>query len=120
MTPTYLVGYGMTLDSIDRAMGLDVGVMLLPHAGVATGGCSDLLESSRRAAVSWADEIMEAYRSGTSIEGILGIMKRNHYMGYVSDIQPEAAFDLNAGYMVPMIIRELGRMRSPTDPQSLG
>ena len=111
MSPTYLVGYGMTLNSIDRAMGLDVDVMLLPHAGVATGRCRDLLESSRRAAVSWAEEIMEADRRGEGIEGILGMMKRNHYTGYVRGIQPEAAFDLNARYMIPMIIRELGQSR---------
>lgn len=109
MFPTYLVGYGMTLDSIDRAMELDTDVMLLAHAGVVTGDrCGELLESSRRAAVAVADEVLEASRAGMDPDGIMGMMKDRHYTGRVRRIQPEAAFDMNSRHMVFMLMRELG------------
>lgn len=109
MAPTYLVGYGMTLDSIRRAMALEPRVMLLPHAGVATGErCHVLLESSLRAAASWAEEIICAHRNGSDFDEILGILKSRHFTGCIRTIQPEVAFDLNAKYMIPMIIRKLG------------
>lgn len=118
MTPTYLVGYRLTLDSIDRALDLDVDVMMLAHSGVVTGRrCRELLEMSRRCAVGMAEEIIGAHDAGMDFEGIRGVLKARHYTGYARRIQPEVAFDTNARYMIPMIIRELGSERAsgPSD-----
>ena len=110
MMPAYLVGYRSTLDSIDRALELDVTVLLVPHTAVFTGDiCHELLLQSRSCAVRVAEEIVEAHDAGMDFEGILGMMKERHYTEHVRSIQPEDAFDTNAKYMIPMILKEFGR-----------
>ncbi len=108
MVPTYLVGYKITLDSLDRALDLDVDVMLLAHTGIVTGSkCMQLLQSAKDLAISGAEEIIEAHKNGAEFEDLLNIMKDKYYTEYARKLQPEAAFNLNAKYMIPMIIREL-------------
>ena len=105
----YLVGYQMSIDSIDRALALDIDTMLIPHTGLAEGEiCKNLLMSSRERAASLAKEIVYAHREGKDEQELNRILKEKYYTPSVRELQPEAAFDLNAGYMISMIIKELG------------
>lgn len=104
----YLVGYAISIDSIDRALGLDIDTMLIPHTGLAVGDrCKTLLAASRELAVNGAKEIVHGFREGKDEKELLSIIKEKYYTPYVRKLQPEAAFDLNARYMIPMLIKEL-------------
>jgi hypothetical protein len=98
----------MSIDSIDRALAMDIDMMLIPHTGLAEGErCKSLLRSSRDLAVEGAKEIVYGHREGRSDEELLAILKEKYYTPYVRSLQPEAAFDLNAGYMISMLVKEL-------------
>lgn len=104
----YLVGYQKSLDSIDKALGLDIETMLIPHTGLASGPeCKALLESSKGIAIDGAKEIVYGHRAGKDQKELLGILKEKYYTPYVRSLQPEPAFDLNAQYMIAMLIDEL-------------
>lgn len=104
----YLVGYQMSIDSIDRALALDIEKMLIPHTGIVEGErCENLLKASRELAVNGAKEIVYGFREGKDEKELLTILKEKYYTPYVRKLQPEAAFDLNAKYMIPMLIKEL-------------
>lgn len=104
----YLVGYRMSIDSLDRALALDIDTMLIPHTGLAEGDrCKALLQASKELAVNGAKDIVRGFREGKSEQELLAILKEKYYTPYVRKLQPEAAFDLNASYMIPMLIKEL-------------
>lgn len=109
MVPQYLVGYKVTLDSMDRALELDVRYMLLSHYDMIVGDrCRRLMLRAREMSVIGAQEVMDGYRSGLDEKQLIDVIKKRYFTDYARAIQPEAAFDLNAGYMIPMIIKELG------------
>ncbi len=108
MVPIFLVGYNIALNSIDKALELDIDSMLLAHTGIVTGDrCKKLLQTSRQMAVDGAKEIMAAHNEGKEYEELLAILKEKYYTAYARKLQPEAAFDENAKYMIPVIIRDL-------------
>lgn len=110
MVPQYLVGYQVTLDSMDRALELDVQYMLLSHYDIIVGDrCRRLMLRAREMSVIGAQEVMDGFRSGLDEKQLIEVIKKRYFTPYARAIQPEAAFDLNAGYMIPMIIRELSQ-----------
>lgn len=109
MVPQYLVGYQVTLDSMDKAIALDVQYMILSHYDMIVGDrCSKLLRRAREMAVIGAEEVLEAYKEGKTEKEIIDVVKARYYTDYARKIQPEAAFEENVKYMIPMIISELG------------
>ena len=66
-----------------------------------------LLKRAREMAVIGAEEVMEGYRSGKTEEELIAVIKKRYYTDYARKIQPEAAFDENAKYLIPMVIKEL-------------
>lgn len=109
MYPVYLVGYQMTLDSISRAMGLDIQYMLLPHIGMVFGDdCRMLLANAKEMAISGAEEVMKGYRAGKTMEELIEVLRRDYYTDLIKTLQPEAAFLLNSRIMITMIVKELG------------
>ena len=110
MVPQYLVGYQVTLDSMDKGLALDIRYMLLSHYDIILGDrCMKLLRRAREMAVIGAEEVMEGYRNGMSEEELIAVIKKRYYTDYARKIQPEAAFDENAKYLIPMVIRELSQ-----------
>lgn len=110
MVPQYLVGYQVTLDSMDKGLALDVQYMLLSHYDIIIGDrCRKLLERARYMAVAGAEEVMEGYRAGMDEQQLIEVVKKKYYTDYARRIQPEAAFDENAKYMIPMVIKELSQ-----------
>ncbi len=108
MVPQYLVGYQVTLDSMDKGLALDVEYMLLSHYDIIIGDrCRKLLKRARYMAVAGAEEVMEGYRNGMDEQQLIEVVKKKYYTDYARRIQPEAAFDENAKYMIPMVIKEL-------------
>lgn len=109
MYPVYLVGYQMALDSIAKAIGLDIQYMLLPHTGMIFGDdCRMSLANAREMAISGAEEILKGYRAGKTPEELIEILRRDYYTDLIKTLQPEAAFLMNSRIMITMIIKELG------------
>lgn len=110
MVPQYLVGYQVTLDSMDKGLALDIRYMLLSHYDIIIGDrCMKLLRRAREMAVIGAEEVMEGYRSGMNEQELIAVIKKRYYTDYARMIQPEAAFDENAKYLIPMVIKELSQ-----------
>ncbi len=105
--PCYLVGYQMTLDAIKKAMELDLEYVITSHAGLLCGkDGDDYLKRSYEYCVRLKEMIVASYQAGISIEDITKMYAQSYYTEEVQKMQPRKAFDLNASYMIPMIIRE--------------
>lgn len=108
VVPCFLVGYQMSLDSIDRMMGLDITQFVLPHLGLASGDKAALyLQKARSSTVETAAEIVQLLKSGGSREDAIRLFKDKFYHGRTCDTYPPAAMELNTGIMVDLIRREL-------------
>ncbi len=108
VSPCYLVGYQLTLNSINKIMDYNIEKILIPHFGVIEDkACRAFLNNALNAAVQLKDFIISDYRQGKSVEEIIGHYRDVYYTEDVRRVQPPAAFDLNATYLVPMVIREL-------------
>lgn len=105
--PAYLVGYQQSLDFIALEQCLDPEYMLVPHYGVLSGDdATSFIASAAYFSRAAADLIVACYTKGKSIEDTTAVFKSVYYNKYVRAIQPEAAFDLNARYLVPLVLSE--------------
>lgn len=108
--PACLVGFGCTMDFIERAERLHPKKMLYPHYGVieGEGDCEKVISWAKRDNLELRDVILKAHREGMDVETIKQMVKDRYYTDVVRKGQPEKAFDLNNRYLVPMIIKECG------------
>ena len=106
--PSYLVGYQMTLDSIDKALALDIERIILPHFGLLSREQTEYyLENIRNNAVDTAVEIADMLRSGSSKQSTVEYFKNKIYHGAIRDTYPPDALELNTTIMVNLIEKEL-------------
>lgn len=106
--PSYLVGYQMTLDSIGKVEALGVERILLPHFGLLSREKTQFyLDNARKSAVDTAASIVHILKSGGSKEDAVQFFKDTFYHGYVCDIYPIDAMELNTNIMVNLIEKEL-------------
>lgn len=102
-----LTGYADCLAYIERAQALDPAVMLVPHSGVMVGQeVRDYLAAAAFWGAYEGDLVVRLHNHGLSPDAILECFKRVFYTEAVRAVQPEPAFDLNASYTVPLILRE--------------
>jgi glyoxylase-like metal-dependent hydrolase (beta-lactamase superfamily II) len=105
--PCYLVGYEMSLDFIRKAEAINPRKILVPHGGILDGKeCSNFIKN----ALFWNEEvkrrITDGFNRGKTVEQLIDEHRALFYTEKVRQLQPEKAFDLNAGYTIPMIINE--------------
>ena len=107
VVPSYLVGYRMALDSIERVEHLDIDSIVLPHFGLLDRDKTALyLSLCRKNAVETAEEIMNLLKNGGSHEDGVQHIREKYYCGNVPAIYPEDAMKLNTGIMVNLLARE--------------
>lgn len=107
VSPTFLVGYEMTINAIRRLRALNAEKQLVSHLGpVDRPFIQEFLEKSEVWMKKTKDMILDAHRKGCSNDEIQALLKKEFYNGEIIPLQPEKAFDLNSYYMVNMIIRE--------------
>lgn len=107
VSPTFLVGYQMTIDAIRKLRALGAEKQLISHLGVVDKAFIDeFLTKSEIWMEKTKDMIVTAHAEGKSNDEIREILKDEFYRGEIIPLQPEKAFDLNSYYMVNMIIRE--------------
>ena len=109
VVPSYLVGYEMSVASIERVQALDAESILVPHYGLLSGEKARFyLEKAKQSAVETAVEIAELIKSGKSKEEITEFFKNKFYYGYIKEIYPPDAMELNTGITIDLISREFG------------
>ncbi len=107
VVPSYLVGYEMTLKSIEKARILNIENILVPHYGVlGREETKFYLEKAEISARETASQISEMLKSGVSKEQITLFFKNKYYHGYIKEIYPIDAMLLNTGIMVDLIEKE--------------
>jgi len=108
VVPSYLVGYKMTLDSMDKAAQLDIAQLLLPHYGLLDREKTGFyLCEGRRSAVQTAETITGILGSGGTQEDAVAWFQDRFWQGPVRTIYPIDAMELNTRIMVELIRREL-------------
>lgn len=107
VAPCFLVGYEMSLGFIERAQTMDIEKILVPHYGVMIADqCEAFLKNALRCNKSLYELIVEDAREGKTIEEIIAHYQSVFYNDETKKIQPLQAFELNAKYLVPMVIKE--------------
>lgn len=108
IVPSYLVGYEMSLKSIERVERLPIKRLLSPHLGILSEQQTEyFLKNMKRAAIEAAEFIADMIRGGSSDAEIITEFKQRYIKGYIADIYPEDAADLNTSIMIGLIKREV-------------
>lgn len=108
VVPSYLVGYEMAIDSIRKVMNLDIDNILVPHYGILNKEDTDFyIKKSKETAQSVAKEIAGMLKDGKRKEDVVKFFKDKFYHGYIKEIYPVDAMELNTGIMIDLIKREL-------------
>ena len=106
--PSFLVGYQMTLDSIEKAKNLDIQQILLPHYGIVSGQeAKNYLTEGETIARNTAGMILEQLTLGKSTEEILAHMTGIFYTDQVRPVYPYDAYKMNSEIMINLIRKEL-------------
>lgn len=107
VVPSYLVGYKMTVESISRIEKLEIDNILVPHYGLLTKEQTAFyIKKARESAVWTADEIAGMLKEKKSKEEIMKFFKDRFYHGYVKEIYPVDAMELNTGIMIDLLKKE--------------
>lgn len=108
IVPSYLVGYEMSLSSIDRVTALDIDKLLSPHLGILSSEQTEyFLENAKNASAEAAEIILKSLKSGKTSGEIIELFKEKYWWGYVRDIYPVDAMELNTSIMIKLIKKEL-------------
>ena len=106
--PSYLVGYDLTIKSYEKIGKLKISNILVPHFGLLSQEESSFyLEKGKENAQETAQEIVASLKAGVSKDNILAQFKEKYYTGYVKEIYPIDAMELNTNIMINLLEREL-------------
>jgi len=107
VVPSYLVGVKMAIDSIERVEKLDIKNILVPHFGLLSENkTKTYLSNAKKNAIETAEEIADMLRSGKSKDECVKYFKDKYYKGYIKEVYPKDAMELNTNIMVDLIKRE--------------
>ncbi len=105
--PSFLVGYGMSLDSMKKIKKYDIEKILIPHVGVIDGDKSKFfLSVMEEKATYFAELIADLVRRGKTDEEIVGYFVETYRKGYIEEIYPIDAMSLNLSIMIKLIKKE--------------
>lgn len=105
--PAFLVSYGDTQKSIQRAAELNPKAMILPHFGLVDEEVAKRYLKDAPLQAKWLkDMIIEMHLAGAHEDEIFDAVRENVYLSDKVRFQTEEAFALNTRYMIPMLIRE--------------
>ena len=108
VVPSFLIGYGTTLDSIQKACTKDIDSILVPHYGMlGTEDTKKYLLQCRPSAEHTAEYIVNILKGGGSPEDALEFFRETYYHGYIKEIYPVDAMELNTNIMIKLIQNEL-------------
>lgn len=105
--PSYLVGFKMAMDSVEKLKSFDIENVLVPHFGLLDKGKTALyFERAEISNKAITEDIVAMLKAGKSKEEIAEDYKAKYYKGYIKTIYPIDAMELNTGIMINLIERE--------------
>lgn len=105
--PGCLIGYQITLDSIEKALSLGASELLIPHSGYLYGeDIKEYLCASKKATDDCRELIISAHRNGLDFDGIVAEYKKKYYSERIAESYPEHALMANLTAQIPMFINE--------------
>lgn len=105
--PSFLVGYQMTIDSIERAEKLDIENILVPHFGLLDREHTEIfLKNAKRIVVETARDFSDRIKNGATDAELIEYFKSLYYHDYIRVIYPIDAIELNTSYMIKLIRNE--------------
>jgi 2-aminobenzoylacetyl-CoA thioesterase len=105
--PGYLVHYQTSIDFILKVRSMGPQILLISHYGIITQErCKTFIDDALRCNQKAMQTICSGHTLGLSEGTLIANYKRDFYTETIRRIQPEVAFDLNASYTIPMIIKE--------------
>lgn len=106
--PSYLIGYEITMHSMEKAENMVIDAILVPHHGLLEGTAAHgYLKNGRIAAENTAKEITEILKNGGTDEDAFAHFTRKYYQGRVPELYPIDAMTLNTNIMIQLLRREL-------------
>ena len=107
VVPSYLVGVEMAINSIEKAEKLDIENILVPHFGLLDKEKTKAyFARAKKSARETADEIIALLKEGKTKEDAIEYFKKKFYSGYIKEVYPKDAMELNTGITVDLIKRE--------------
>ena len=104
--PSYLVGVGMALESIEKAKKLDIEYILAPHFGILNAEQSAFyFANMEKSARETAEELVAILKNGSTEEAFAHYEKK-FYHGKIKEGYPRGAMELNASIIISLIERE--------------
>lgn len=104
--PCCLVSVQDSLQAIERVAKLDIESLLLPHSGLLQGkACQQFLKDSSGWLAETGKRLREAHAAGRSEADLRQMFKDLFYTDLARQNQPEKAFDLNASYIIPLLLQ---------------
>ena len=105
--PTYLVGYQMTIDSIDKLLEFDIENILIPHFGVLDKETTRFyLSNVRKSTIEIAEATAEIIKKDSK-ESAAEFLKQMLRGSILSEGYPPDALELNTSIMVGVLENEL-------------
>ena len=108
VVPSYLIGYGVAMESMRKIAGIEVENILVPHYGILSKeGTKNYLLEGKESAEQTAKEIVKILSNGGTEKEAFEFFKDKFYHGYLKEIYPIDAMTLNTNIMIDLIKREL-------------
>ena len=104
--PSCLVGYQMTLDSLERAKKLQIDKLLLPHYGLSREPPAEYLKKAEAVCRAAAERMLSELRAGRTRDEIVDGFVADYHRPHVAPVYPIDAFRLNTGIMAELIAAE--------------
>ncbi|MBE6571557.1 MAG: MBL fold metallo-hydrolase [Ruminococcaceae bacterium] len=107
VVPSYLIGYDITMQSINKVKMLDIKNVLTPHYGLLDEKTTQkYILDGEKSAYDTAQGILAVLKKGGDVAQAIEYFKEKFYYGYVKEIYPVDAMELNTSIMVNLINKE--------------
>lgn len=108
IVPSYLVSYADSIASVEKVEKLDIRHILAPHYGILSQEQTRyFLDNMKSASENTALDILSSLKNGRSTDEIISEFKDKFWHGYIKEIYPEDAVNLNTSIMIELIRKEL-------------
>lgn len=108
IVPSYLVSYADSIASVEKVEKLDIRHILAPHYGILSQEQTRyFLDNMKSASENIALDILSSLKNGRSTDEIISEFKDKFWHGYIKEIYPEDAVNLNTSIMIELIRKEL-------------
>lgn len=108
IVPSCLVSYSDTIASMEKIEQLNVTAIVAPHLGLLNKTQTEFfLKNMKSSTQNAAQDLLESIKNGLSEEEIIEQFKEKYWHGYIKEIYPEDAANLNTSITICLIKNEL-------------